>query len=158
MKFFREKEVIVKFFEEKGVTVKFLGEKEVTVNFSGENEVRVKLPGKKEAMVIDEDPLPSIASINIDAIDSRAMLSVKKAGKFSPSARVRKVWIPKQYLTYKYDLVAKGKVSAAREKGKNARYLYHPFEDSKQEAKNKNFSKGNIFSPKERYFLQGEGA
>ena len=43
-------------------------------------------------------------------------------------------------------------MSAAREKGKNGRYLNHPFEDSKQEAKNKNFSKGNIFSPKERYF------
>ena len=94
MKFFREKEVIVKFLGEKGVTMKFLGEKEVTVNFSGENEVMVKLPGKKEAMVIDEDPLPSVASINIDATDSRAMLSAKKAGKFSPSARVRKVWIP----------------------------------------------------------------
>ena len=40
---------------------------------------------------------------------------------------------------------------AAREKGKNGRYPYHPFEDSKYEAKNKNFSKGNVVSPKERH-------
>ena len=43
------------------------------------------------------------------------------------------------------------KVSVAREKGKYGRYPYHPFEDSKHEAKNKNFSKGNVISPKERY-------
>ena len=50
-------------------------------------------------MVIDEDPFPPATSINIATTDSRAMLNAKKAGRFSPSAKVRKVWIPKQYLT-----------------------------------------------------------
>ena len=45
--------------------------------------------------MIDEDPLPSPASINIDATNSRAVLNAKKLVKFSPSAKVRKVWIPK---------------------------------------------------------------
>ena len=66
--------------------------------------------------MIDEDPLPPVASINIDATNSRVMLNEKKARKFSPSARVKKVWIPKQYLTYKNDSAAKIKVFAAREK------------------------------------------
>ena len=43
------------------------------------------------------------------------------------------------------------KVSVAKEKGKNGRYSYHPFEYSKQKAKNKNFSKMNVVSPKERH-------
>ena len=43
------------------------------------------------------------------------------------------------------------KVFATKEKGKNGRYPYHPFEDSKQEAKSKNFFKGNVVSPKERH-------
>ena len=81
----------MKLFGEKEVTVKFSGETEVTVNLSGENEVIMKPFGRKKVMVIHEDPLPPAASINIDATNSRAMLNVKKAGKFSPSARVRKV-------------------------------------------------------------------
>ena len=48
-------------------------------------------------------------------------------------------------------MTIKGKVFASREKGKNGRYPYHPFEDSKQEVKNKNFSEGNDVSPKERH-------
>ena len=56
---------------------------------------------EKKAMVIDEDPLPPVASINIAATDSRATLNPKKARRFSPSAKVRKVWIPKQDFTYK---------------------------------------------------------
>ena len=80
-----------------------------------------KPPEGKEAMVIDENPFPPAASINITAIDSRAMLTAKKARRFSPSVKVRKVWIPKQYFTYKNDLAAKGRVSATREwkKGMN---------------------------------------
>ena len=111
----------MKFYGEKEVTVNFLGENEVIVNFLGKKEVIKKPPGEKEAMVIDENPFPPAASINITAIDSRAMLTAKKARRFSPSARVRKVWIPKQYFTYKNDLVAKERVSAAREwkKGMN---------------------------------------
>ena len=34
---------------------------------------------------------------------------------------------------------------------KNGRYSCYPFEDSKQEAKNKNFSKENVVSPRERH-------
>ena len=41
------------------------------------------------------------------------------------------------------------KVPATREKGKNEKYPYYPFEDSKQETKKKKFSKGNVVSPKE---------
>ena len=66
-------------------------------------------------MMIDEDPFPSIASINIATTDSRAMLNAKKAERFSLSIKVRKLWIPNQYLTYKNDLETKGRVSAARE-------------------------------------------
>ena len=55
----------------------------------------VKPLGGKEAMMIDEDPFPPTASINIATTDSRAMLNAKKVGRFSPSVRVRKVWIPK---------------------------------------------------------------
>ena len=116
MNFLGEKEVTVKLFgkkrsrcevlwRKKKVKINFPGEKEVTMKFLEEKEVMVKPPGGKEAMLIDEDPFPLAASINIATniatIDSRAMLNGKKAGKFSPSARVRNVWIPKQYLTYK---------------------------------------------------------
>ena len=82
--FLGEKEVMVKLFGKKEVIVKFSREKEVTVNFLGEKEVTMKPPGVKEAMVIDEDLFPLAASINIAAIDSRAMLNAKKAGRFSP--------------------------------------------------------------------------
>ena len=55
----------------------------------------MKSSGGKEVTVIDVDPYPPIASINIAAIYSKAMLNAKKAERFSLSARVRKVWIPK---------------------------------------------------------------
>ena len=79
------------------------------------------------------------------------MLNEKKAGRFSPSAKIRYVWIPKQYLNYKNDFVAKGRVHVAIKWKKNGRYPYHSFEDSKQEAKNKKFSKENNVSSKERH-------
>ena len=60
----------------------------------------------------------------------------KKIKEFSPNAKIRKVWISKQYLTYRNDLVAKAKHFACREKGKNGKYLYHLVEDSKHETKN----------------------
>ena len=88
MNFLGEKEVTVKFFGEKEVIVKFSGEKKVTLNFPREKKVMLKPPGGKEAMTIDEDPFPQAASINIAATDLRAMLNAKKAGRFSPSARV----------------------------------------------------------------------
>ena len=73
-------------------------------------------------MMIDENPFPPVASINVAATNSRVMLNAKKAERFSPSARVRKVWIPKQYLTYKNNLAAKRRVLAAIKWKKNGRY------------------------------------
>ena len=55
------------------------------------NKGILKFHKKKEAMVIDEDPFPPVATINIAATDLRAMLNAKKAGRFSPSVRIRKV-------------------------------------------------------------------
>ena len=125
VKFSKEKEVTVKFSKEKEVTTNFPGEKEVTMKFFGEKEVTRKFPkekevmvkpfGGKEVMMIDEDPFPPTASINIVATNWRAMLNAKKAGRFLPSDRVRKVWILKQYLTYKNDLAVKGRVLRAKE-------------------------------------------
>ena len=82
------------------------------------NKGILKYLEKKEVMVIDEDPFPPMASINILAVDLRAMLSAKKNGTFSPSVRIRKAWITKQYLTYKNYMVAEKGVSAIREKKK----------------------------------------
>ena len=45
--------------------------------------------------MIDEDPFPLVAPINIVATNLRAMPNVKKAGRFSPNSKIRKVWIPK---------------------------------------------------------------
>ena len=168
MNFLGEKEVTVNFFGEKEITVKFFGEKKVTMNFPGEKEVTMKFLeekgvmvkplGGKEVMMIDEDPFPLVASINIAAMDSRAMLNAYKAGGFSPSVKVRKVWILKQYLTYKNDLATKGRVPLAREWKKNGKYPYHSFENSKQEAKNKKFSKEKNALQKRDMFLQGKRA
>ena len=101
-------------------------------------------------MEIDEDPFPLATSINLVAINLRVMLNAKKVGIFSPSDRVRKVWIPKQYLTYKNNFVAKGRVHVVRKWKKNGRYSYNSVEDSKQEAKNKKFSKEKNVSPREK--------
>ena len=74
---------------------------------------------KKEAMVvIDEDPFPPVASINIAATNLRALMNAKKAEGFSPSARIRKIWIPKQYFVYMDDLVARRRVTTTRKKEK----------------------------------------
>ena len=54
------------------------------------NKGILKFPKKKEVMVIDDDPFPPIASINIVVVDSREMLNAKKATRFSPSTRIRK--------------------------------------------------------------------
>ena len=72
--------------------------------------------------MIDEDPFPPVASVNIVTIDLRAVLNVKKDERFSPNARIRKVWIPKKYVVYKDELTIKGKMSTTREKKKNGRY------------------------------------
>ena len=75
--------------------------------------------------MIDEDPFPLVASINIAATDLRAMLNVKNDRRFSPNVRIRKVWIPKQYVVHKDKLVVKEKLSTTREKEKSGRYPYH---------------------------------
>ena len=89
------------------------------------NKGFLKFLEKKEAMVVDEDPFPPMASINIAATDLRSILNEKEDEKFSSNVKIRKVLIPKQYLVYKVKLVVKGKVSIAREKEKNLRYPYH---------------------------------
>ena len=96
--------------------------------------------------MIDEDPFPQVASINIVIIDLREMLNEKKDERFSPSARIRKVWIPKQYLVYMDELAVRRRVSTVREREKNGRYPYH----SKQEIKKEKFSKGNDVSPRKK--------
>ena len=68
------------------------------------NKGILKFPKKKEVMVINEDPFPLVASINIVATYLRAMLNSKKAMRFLPSAMIRNVWIPKQYLVHMDDL------------------------------------------------------
>ena len=76
----------------------------------------LKFPEKNEAMEIDEDPFPQVVSVNIVATGLRVVLNEKKDERFSPNAKIRKVWIPNQYLVHKNKLVVKGKMSTAREK------------------------------------------
>ena len=71
--------------------------------------------------MIDEDPFRLVASVNITAIDLRAVLNSKKDKRFSPNAKIRKVWIPKKYLVHKDELAAKRKVYTTREKENNGR-------------------------------------
>ena len=73
------------------------------------NKGILKFLEKNEAMVIDEDPFPSVALVNNATTDLRAVLNVKKDERFSPNARIRTVWIPKQYLVHKDELSVKGK-------------------------------------------------
>ena len=104
--------------------------------------------------MIDEDPFPPIASVKITANDLRVVLNEKKGEKFSPNVNKRKVWIRKQYIVYKDELVVKGKVSTTREKENTGRYPYH----SKQEIKKEKPSKENNVFPKERHtFPEGKG-
>ena len=70
-------------------------------------------------MVIDEDLVPLVASVNITATHLKAMLKVKNNGRFSPNTRIRKVWIPKQYMVHRDELLAKRIVSAIKENEKN---------------------------------------
>ena len=51
--------------------------------------------------MVDEDHFPPLASVNIAAIGLRTVLNEKRDEKFSPHVKVRKIWIPKQYLVYK---------------------------------------------------------
>ena len=65
----------------------------------------LKFLEKNKAMVIDKDPFPPMASINIATTNLRVVLNAKKDEGFSLNARIRKVWIPKQYLVHRDDLV-----------------------------------------------------
>ena len=104
--------------------------------------------------MVDENPFPPMALVNIAATNLRAVLNVNEYEKFSPNVKLRKVWVPKQYLVYKDELVVKGKVSIVREKAKNGRYPYH----SKQEIKKEKPFKENNVPPKERHtFPEGNG-
>ena len=75
--------------------------------------------------MVDEDPFPPVPSVNIAATDLRAVMNDKEDEKFSPNVKIRKVWVPKQYLVYKDELAVKGKVSTTRENEKNGMYPYH---------------------------------
>ena len=59
--------------------------------------------------MVNEDPFPPVASVNIAAMDLRAVLNEKMDEKFSPNARIRKVWILKQYLVHMDELAVQGK-------------------------------------------------
>ena len=75
--------------------------------------------------MIAEDPFPPVASINITAIDLRAVLNAKKVERFYLSSRIRRVWIPKKYFVHMGDLATSRRLSASREREKNGRYPYH---------------------------------
>ena len=78
----------------------------------------VKFFGEKEAILIDEDSYPRVVSINTTAFDFKALINSKKAEGIPLSLRIRKVWIPKQYLTYKNDMAIERGMSTVREKEK----------------------------------------
>ena len=104
--------------------------------------------------MVDEDPFPPMASVNIAATDLKVVLNEKEDENFSPNVKIRKVWTPKQYMVYKDELLVKGKVSTAREKENNRRYPYH----SKQEIKKGKPIKEKNVPPKERHtFPEGKG-
>ena len=103
--------------------------------------------------MVDEDPFPLVASINIDTTNLRVVMNEKEDDKFSPNVNIRKVWIPKQYLVSKDELAVKERVSIAKEKKKNGRYPYH----SKQEIKKEKPFKEKNVPPKEIHtFLEGK--
>ena len=103
--------------------------------------------------MIDEDPVPPMASVNITSTNLKVVLNAKNDGRLSPNVRIRNVWIPKQYLVHRDELAAKKTMSTTKEKEKNGRYSYH----SKREIKKEKSSKGKNVSPKETYFLREKG-
>ena len=59
------------------------------------NKVILKFLEKNEAMVVDEDPFPPMASVNIATTYMRAVLNEKEDEKFSPNVKIRNAWIHK---------------------------------------------------------------
>ena len=103
--------------------------------------------------MVDEDPFPPVPSVNIAATELRAVMNDKEDEKFSPNVKIRKVWVPKQYLVYKEELAVKGKVSTTRENENNGMYPYHSKQDIKKE---KTFKEKNV-PPKEKHtFPEGK--
>ena len=43
--------------------------------------------------MVDEDPFPPVASVNIAVTNLRAVLKENEDEKFSPNVKIRKVWI-----------------------------------------------------------------
>ena len=82
--------------------------------------------------MIDEDPVPLVASINIVATHFKTVLNAKNGGRFFPNVRIRKVRISKQYLVHRDELVAKRKMSTTKEKENNGRYPYHSNRSSRR--------------------------
>ena len=78
----------------------------------------MKFPREKKVMVIREDTFAHATSINTIAFDLKVVMNSKKLRGIPPSLRIRKVWIPKQYLTYKNDLVVERGVFVVKEKKK----------------------------------------
>ena len=68
--------------------------------------------------MVDEHPFSLVASVNIAATDMRVVLHEEKDERFSLNVRIRKVWIPKQYMVYKDELTIKGNMSTTKEKEK----------------------------------------
>ena len=66
----------------------------------------VKFLREKEVILINEDTFPLIVSINTIAFDLKVVMNSKKVRGIPPSSKIRKIWTPKQYLTYNNDLAA----------------------------------------------------
>ena len=112
----------------------------------------LKFLEKKEAMVIDEDPFPPIASINIAATDLSALLNAKKAGRFSPSARIRKTWIPKKYLVHMDDLVARKRVAEPKKRKKMEGIHIIHLKIRNKKSRRRNSQRERCFSKRETCF------
>ena len=118
------------------------------------NKGILKFLEETEVMVVDEDPFPPVASVNITATDMRVVLNEKKDERFSPNSKIRKVWIPKQYLVHQDELIVKGKVPTAREKENNGRYPYHSKQEIKKE---KTLQRKECSSKRETYISKRKG-
>lgn len=93
------------------------------------NKGVLKFPEKQEAMAIDEDPFPPVASINVNDTDLRNLLN-EKQGK-----RVRRCWIPK------------GQMFQASEKFHDGKERYF------QTSRTRNDRESMAFRPRIRHFF-----
>ena len=96
------------------------------MKFPRDKEVMVKFLGEKEAMLIDDDSYPPITSINTTVFYFKAVMNSKKRG-IPPSHRIKNVWIPMQYVTYKNDLAVEREVSTVKENKKEKKKASKPF-------------------------------